>query len=288
MSERRLLCFGYGYTARHLATELGPDWHVAGTVRSAQARDRLRADGIDAVVFDGDPAGKTLARLIDRASHILISVPPDADGDPVLQAFSGRLAGARHIAWAGYLSTTGVYGDHAGGWVDEDTPPAPANIRSERRVAAEQAWLRLHRESGLPVHIFRLAGIYGPGRSVIDNLRAGTARRIVKPGQVFSRIHVTDLARILEASMNRPDPGALYNVCDDEAAATSDVIAYAAQLLGMEAPPEIPLEAAELSEMAASFYGECKRVRNERMKRELGIELRYPTYREGLAALAGE
>jgi nucleoside-diphosphate-sugar epimerase len=193
-----------------------------------------------------------------------------------------RLAG---LGWVGYLSTTGVYGDRAGGWVDESGELRPTGDRGRRRVAAETAWLDLWRRRGVPVHVFRLAGIYGPRRSAFDSLRQARAQRIDKPGQVFSRIHVDDIAAVLSVSMAKPNPGAIYNVCDDDPAAPAEVIAYAAGLLGIELPPLVPFAQAELSDMAQSFYADNKRVRNDRIKRELGVELAYPDYRQGLAAI---
>jgi nucleoside-diphosphate-sugar epimerase len=219
----------------------------------------------------------------------LTLVSPDEAGDPVLLAGAGAIAeAAPRIAWAGYLSTTGVYGDHAGAWVDETTPLTAGTRRGEMRVAAEAAWEALAARSGLPLHIFRLAGIYGPGRGPFEKVRDGTARRIVKPGQVFSRTHVEDIAQVLHASILRPNPGAAYNVCDDDPAPPEDVLAHAAELLGLPPPPEVPYDEAEMSPMARSFYAESKRVRNDRIKDELGVVLRYPTYREGLAALLAE
>jgi nucleoside-diphosphate-sugar epimerase len=216
----------------------------------------------------------------------LLSAPPDAAGDPVLASHANDLAAARP-SWLGYLSTTGVYGDRAGEWVDEQTPPAPQSERAMRRLAAEQAWLAWGRAHEMPVHIFRLAGIYGPGRNQLESLREGTARRIVKPGQVFSRIHVEDIANVLEASIAKPNAGAIYNVCDDEPAPPHEVIEYAAKLLNTTPPPLERFEdaARSMSEMALSFYADSKRVRNERIKTELGVALGYPTYREGLMAL---
>ena len=189
--------------------------------------------------------------------------------------------------WLGYLSSTGVYGDKQGGWVDEATPPAPSNPRSAKRLAAEIAWAVFAAETRAPLHIFRIAGIYGPGRNPLEALRAGTARRFDKPGQVFSRIHVDDLAAALAASIANPSPNAIYNVCDDEPVSQADVIAYGAELLGLTPPPLEVFAAAEpsLSEMAKSFYRDSKRVRNGKMKRELGVALAYPTFREGLRAL---
>jgi nucleoside-diphosphate-sugar epimerase len=278
--DRVLLSLGHGYSARALARLLRPEgWRIIGTTRSAEKAEALAAEGVEPLVWPGSD----LAPALGEATHLLSSVGPDAEGDPVLrQAGAAIAAAAPRLAWAGYLSTTGVYGDHRGGWVDEATPLAPATERGRRRVAAEHAWAGV---PGLPLHIFRLAGIYGPGRSAFDRLRAGTARRIVKEGQVFSRIHVDDIAQVLAASMARPDPGAVYNLADDDPAPPQDVIACAAELLGVPPPPEIPFEAAELSPMAASFYSESKRVRNDRIKAELGVRLLYPDYRAGLRAI---
>jgi len=227
--------------------------------------------------------------LLDLATHILVSAGPDTGDDPVLMHCAGAL-GARtdQFDWIGYLSTTGVYGDRGGDWVDETATCTPATERGEWRLAAEREWLAYRHETGLPVHIFRLAGIYGPGRGPLAKVRDGTARRIVKPGQVFSRIHVEDIATVLEASIERPHPGAVYNVCDDEAAPPEEVIAHAAELLGLPVPPAEPFDTAEMTPMARSFYAESKRVSNARIKSELGVELAYPTYREGLAALLAE
>jgi len=283
----RLFCFGLGYCALRLADSLlAEGWTVAGTCRAAAARDALRARGIDAHLFgDGvrlDPSA------LAGGTHLLTSIPPGEAGDPVLAAHGGDIAAAATFRWAGYLSTTGVYGDRGGGWVDEDTPPRPGMARTRRRAAAEAQWRDYGSAHGIPTHIFRLAGIYGPGRSVLDQVRAGTARRLVKPGQLFSRIHVDDIVAVLRASMARPNPGAIYNVCDDEPAPTPEVVAYAAGLLGVAPPPEVPFEDAELSPMALSFYAENRRVRNGRIKRELGVTLRYPDYRAGLDAILVE
>lgn len=274
-----LLSLGHGYSARALARRLGPGWHVIGTTRNAEKAKALEAEGVEPLVWPGTDLGPAL----DRATHLLSSVAPDAEGDPALREAQEQIAAARPD-WVGYLSTTGVYGDHGGDWVDEDTPLTPSTARGRARVAAEAAWQAL----GLPLHIFRLAGIYGPGRGPFAKVRAGTARRIVKEGQVFSRIHVDDIAQVLAASIARPDPGAIYNVCDDDPAPPQDVIAEAARLLGLPVPPEVAFEDADLSPMARSFYAESKRVRNDRIKRELGVQLRYPTYREGLTALLAE
>ncbi len=282
----RLFCFGLGYSAQALARRLrARGWAVAGTTRSEAAAAVLRAEGYEVFVFERARPLAEPAAALAGTSHLLVSVPPDEAGDPVAELHGDDTAACQSIAWAGYLSTTGVYGDRAGGWVDEDSKLAPTSERARRRVAAERAWLDLHRTAGLPLHVFRLAGIYGPGRSALDQVRAGTARRIHKPGQVFSRIHVEDIARVLEASIARADPGRVYNLSDDAAAPPAEVIAYAGELLGVAPPPLVAFEAAELSAMARSFYRDNKRVSNRRIKEELGVALAYPDYRTGLKAI---
>lgn len=275
-----LLSFGHGYSARALAPLLPAErWRVIGTTRSPDKRPQLEAEGIEPRLFPGDDLGPAL----EAADHLLISAGPDAAGDPVLAALGQEIAArAGQFAWVGYLSTTGVYGDHGGGWVDEDTPLAPSTRRGAWRQQAEAAWQAI---PGLPLHIFRLAGIYGPGRGPFAKVRQGSARRIIKPGQVFSRIHVEDIAQVLRASIARPDPGAIYNLCDDDPAPPQDVIAYAAELLDVPIPEAVPFDSAEMTPMARSFYAESKRVRNDRIKRELGVTLKYPDYRSGLRAL---
>ena len=272
-----LLSFGHGYSARALVPLL-PGWRVIGTTRSPERAEALRAEGIEARIFPGD----ALSADIAEATHLLTSIAPDAEGDPVLRVHGAEIAAvAPRLAWVGYLSTTGVYGDHGGGWVDENTPLAPSTKRGEMRVSAEAEWLAV---PGLPLHVFRLAGIYGPGRGPFAKIRAGTARRIVKPGQVFSRVHVDDIAATLRASIERPEPGAVYNVCDDTPAPPQDVLADAAEMLGVPPPPEIAFAEADLSPMARSFYAESKRVRNDRIK-ALGVRLRHPDHRSGLRAI---
>ncbi len=276
-AKQTLVSIGHGFSARALAARLlARGWRVIGTTRSADKAQAIRATGAEAVIWPGGD----LAPLIAEASHLLISVAPDAEGDPVLRDLGMPLP-ANRIRWAGYLSTTGVYGDRDGGWVDESSDCHPATRRGQWRLSAEQAWAR----AGLPLHIFRLAGIYGPGRGPFAKVRNGTARRIIKPGQVFSRIHVDDIATVLEASIARPNPGAIYNVCDDEAAPPQDVIGHAAELLGLPMPEAVAFDEAEMSPMARSFYAESKRVSNRRLREELGVTLAYPSYREGLAAL---
>ena len=283
-ATRHLFCFGLGYSALALARIIAGDgWRVTGTCRSNERAAALRALGFATLPFDRDRP--LAAEAFSGVTHMLVSAPPDSDGDPVLGRHGGDLAELPGLAWLGYLSTTGVYGDRGGGWVDESAALRPSGERGRRRVIAEQGWLDLWRDRGVPVHIFRLAAIYGPGRSPFAALRAGTARRIDRPGQVFSRIHVEDLARVLLASIGRPRPGAVYNVCDDGPAAPEAVVAHAAALLGVPAPPLMPLAEAGLSAMALSFYDDNKRVRNGLIKRELGAVLRYPDYRAGLAAI---
>lgn len=281
-----LFCFGLGYTAGFLARALAADgWRVGGTSRDAEACVRLAAEGFDMHRFAPGHALPAPAATLGNATHLLSSVPPDAAGDPVLAAHGADIAALKQLRWVGYLSTTGVYGDRSGDWVDEGSALTPSGERGQRRVAAEAQWLHLHRRHGLPVHIFRLAGIYGPGRNALETVREGRARRLDKPGQVFSRIHVTDIVATLRASMARPDPGAVYNVCDDDPAPPEAVIAYACTLLGVAPPPLVPFDAAELTPMARSFYDDNKRVSNRRIKEDLGVRLRYPSYKEGLKAL---
>lgn len=281
-SMKTLFSFGHGFSARVLGQRLlAKGWRVIGTTRSEEKADNLRATGIEALVWPG----AEIAGPLSEATHVLTSAAPSDEGDPVLAGAGHLIRELTGIKWLGYLSTTGVYGDHGGAWIDESAPLTPATTRGARRVDAEAAWRHLADSADLPLHIFRLAGIYGPGRGPFAKVRAGTARRIVKPGQVFSRIHVDDIASVLEASIARPSAGAIYNVCDDEPAPPQDVLAHAAELLGLPVPPETPFDAAEMTPMARSFYAESKKVRNDRIKDELGVRLAYPTYREGLKAL---
>tara|TARA_R110000764_G_scaffold56669_7_gene123474 strand:- start:2125 stop:2976 length:852 start_codon:yes stop_codon:yes gene_type:complete len=278
--DKTLLSFGHGYSAQALAAVLIPQgWRVIGTTRTAEKAEAIAATGVEPLIWPGEDVMPSLA----EATHVLISAGPTAEGDPVLNELREAIASkASDLEWLGYLSTTGVYGDHAGDWVDEETPLTPTTKRGQMRKDAEEAWRAI---PGLPLHIFRLAGIYGPGRGPFEKVRQGTARRIIKQGQVFSRTHVEDIAQVLAASIARPAPGTAYNVCDDDPAPPQEVIAHAATLLGLPVPPAIPIEQAEMTPMARSFYAESKRVRNERIKTALGVRLRYPTYREGLAAL---
>ncbi|MGO4572511.1 SDR family oxidoreductase [Microvirga sp. 2TAF3] len=285
----RLFVFGLGYTAQAFIRG-GIAWsRVAGTVRHPDKAERLADEGIAAHSLDGSEM-PVLAEEIHRADAVLVSAPPSEEGDPSLARFGSLVASAPNLAWIGYLSTTGIYGDRGGAWIDETTPPAPQSRHSELRLAAERAWLELGRTTGKAVQVFRLTGIYGPRRNALVSLARCTAQRIVKPGQVFNRIHVEDIAAVLAASLQRPRPGGIYNVADDEPAAPQDVTTYAAALAGIAPPPEIAFEAADLSPMGRSFYSENKRVANRLIKQELGVRLLYPTYREGLKALhaAGE
>lgn len=292
MGEPRLFCFGLGYAARVLAAALmGEGWTVAGTCRDEATRADLAADGIDAFLFDRDRPLDDAGTALGGATHLLSSVPPDAEGDPVLARHAGAIAAMEGLAWAGYLSSTGVYGDTGGAPVDETAAVNPTSERGRRRAEAEEGWLDLRRAAGVPVHVFRLSGIYGPGRSALDAVRAGQARRIDKPGHLFARIHVDDIAAVLRASMARPGPGAVYNVCDDEPAPAADVVAFACELLGVDAPPLVPFHqaAGEMSPMALSFWRDNRRVDNSRIKGELGVRMKFPDYRAGLrAVLAAE
>jgi len=281
--EKTLLSIGHGFSARALAARLVPQgWRIIGTTRSPDKADAIADTGVEPVVWPGADLGA----LIAQSPNVLVSAGPDSAGDPVLNAVEDAVTrAAPDLRWVGYLSTTGVYGDHDGDWVDEDTPLTPSTKRGRARVTAEARWQAI---PDLPLHIFRLAGIYGPGRGPFAKVRAGTARRIIKPGQVFSRIHVEDIAQALELSLQRPDPGAVYNLCDDDPAPPQDVIAHAAELLGLPVPPAIPFDQADMTPMARSFYAESKKVRNDRIKQALGWAPQFPTYRAGLAALLAQ
>jgi nucleoside-diphosphate-sugar epimerase len=282
---RRLFIFGLGYSGLEIARLARADgWQVGGTVVGAAKAARLRADGVDAHQFDG--TAPLPAPILAAASHVLCTIAPGVGSEGALKACGELSPGVR---WLGYLSTTGVYGDRAGGWVDETTEPRPAQPRSIERLEAERAWQALGQRLDATVNVFRLPGIYGPGRSAVDQVKAGTARRIDKPGQVFSRIHIDDIAATVAAALDREmSPGAIFNVADDLPASSSELIEYACVLLGRPVPPAVPWAEAErtMSAMARSFYAECRRVTNDRIKRELGVVLRYPTYREGLRAIA--
>ncbi|MTH76608.1 SDR family oxidoreductase [Paracoccus aestuariivivens] len=277
----KLLVLGHGYSAGFLTPLLlARGWEVAGTSRSAP--ERVASLGAIPLLWPGDEP--EIRTHIASADAILISAGPEHGHDPAIAAFGDVIACATP-RWLGYLSTTGVYGDHAGGWVTEDTPLTPSTRRGHERVAAEAEWQALAAANDLPLHIFRLAGIYGPGRGPFAKVRSGTARRIIKQGQVFSRIHAEDIAQVLMASIRQPRAGAIYNLCDDDPAPPEDVIAHAARLLGLPLPPAEDFATAQMTAMARSFYAESKRVSNQRIKDDLGVTLRYPDYRCGLAAL---
>ena len=287
-NAKTLFCFGMGFTGATLGRLLLSDgWRVIGTARDKAGCKALIDEGFEALMFTGSEPGEGISEQLRAASHVLNSVPPGEAGDPVLVHHCGDLAQAG-LRWFGILSTVGVYGEHHGDWVDEATIPVPLAARSRLRLQQEEHWKIYGREVGINPHIFRLPGIYGPGRNQLLGVKRGKARRLVKQGQVFNRIHVDDIAQTLRASMLAPEAGQLFNISDDEPAPPQDVVSFACELLGIEPPPEVKFEEADLSPMARSFYGECKRVRNERIKKRLGITLKYPTYREGLKALVEE
>ena len=285
----RLFVFGLGFSACRLAADLMQlNWSVSGTCRSPEKAEQLRNEGFTIHQFGDDEPLADAATVLADCTHILLSIPPGEQGDPVFRHHAQNIAQLPSLQWLGYLSTTGVYGDHQGRWIDESTPVNPGSARSQRRVDAENAWLSLHTKHNVPTHIFRLPGIYGPGRSAIDAIRQGRTQRIDKPGQVFCRIHIDDIAQGLAASMKNPARGSIYNLVDDEPAAPQDITTFAAEIMGMDLPPPIPFEEADLSPMGRSFYAECKRVRNAKMKEELGVALKHPTYRDGLQAVLSE
>lgn len=287
---KHLVCLGMGFSASALAALAERQgWKISGTSRSAEGLVEIRARGWRAEIFDGERGSQALradtAGALADATHLVISIPPGDDGDPVLKLHAEDIVRYRNLRWIGYLSTVGVYGDHDGAWVDETTTTLPVSKRSKLRVEAERAWQDFAADKDWRLQIFRLAGIYGPGRSAVDQIERGKARRIVKKDQVFNRIHVDDIARVVSAGMAGAGSHILYNVADDEPGPPQDVVAYAAELLGVEPPPEVPFETAELSPMGRSFYGERKRVSNDRIKTDLGVRLAYPNYREGLKAV---
>ncbi|MBK6895965.1 MAG: SDR family oxidoreductase [Alphaproteobacteria bacterium] len=291
LSQKHLFCFGHGYCCDYLGHELieKEGWKISGTTRDPDKKNILRERGIRPFTFDEThPLADPLYILRD-VTHILISTPPAEEGDPTFVMHAADICQLPGIEWIGYLSTTGAYGDRGGGWVDETSEVRPTTIRGTRRARAEEQWLSLHKSHKLPVHVFRLAGIYGPGRSALDSVRAGVARRIDKPGHAFSRIHVEDIVQVLRASIARPAPGQIYNLCDDEPVPSHVVIDYACKLLKLPSPPLIPFDKVDLAPITRSFYADNKRVSNEKIKKALGVELKYKSYREGLeACLAAE
>jgi dTDP-4-dehydrorhamnose reductase len=288
-----LFCFGLGYTAQHYIAGWGMGFdRMAGTVREPEKAARIAADGlagkaVDAVAFDGARSPQAIIDKLAESDALLVSVPPDPTGDPVLRCYAEALARAPRLKTIVYLSTIGVYGDHRGAWIDEATEPAPISERSRARLEAERAWAALAGRTDKTVAILRLSGIYGPGRNALVQVARLAAKRIIKPGRVFNRVHVADIAAAIQASLARRAAG-VFNVTDDEPTPPGEPISFAADLLGMAPPPEIPFDEAAktMTPMALSFYRESRRVRNTKMKRELGLEpLRFPTYREGLRAL---
>jgi hypothetical protein len=281
-----LFVFGPGYTAHQFIKIYQSRFtRICGTFRSPEKAAALQASSIVPYFFDGESYDVGILDELARADTVIVSIPPVSGSDPVLRHFSGAIASAPHLRWISYLSTVGVYGDANGGWVDESTPPDPINERSRHRTTAEQQWLELGDKVAFAVQIFRLAGIYGPGRNALLKVADGTARRIIKPGQVFNRIHTGDIAQVLMASIERPSRNTIYNVADDEPGPPQDVIAYAAELLGIEPPPEVPFDRADMTLMARTFYQDNKRVSNMRIRDDLGVTLLYPTYRQGLRSL---
>jgi len=281
----KLLAFGLGYSALHFARERR-DLEIGGTVRSPEAAERLRAEGFEAFAFDGATTNSELKAAILASEAVVVSIPPAGGSDPALDAFEAELIAAPRLHRVLYLSTVGVYGGADGAWVDETAPVNGTSPRARARIAAEARWQALGSTRRTPVDVLRLAGIYGPGRNALAKLREGTARRIVKPGQIFNRIHVADIAGVLGALLARGGEGGIWNVADLEPAPPQDVIAFAADLLGVSPPPEEPFETAEMTPMARSFYSDNRRVAVDKLKSALGYEWRYPTYREGLRALA--
>lgn len=285
---KHLFCFGLGYCAAELGRRLlGRDWIVSGTTAHADKVGPLKAQGFEPFLFDGTSPSQDVADALRSATNVLLSIPPDAEGDPALRHFGEAIAAAPGISWIGYFSSVGVYGDARGKWVDESTEPKPGTERGQRRLKAESGWTDLAEKSGKALVIYRLPGIYGPGRSAIDQLKAGTARRIFKPGQFTNRVHVADIATAVEASMTLERGVHVFNVTDDLPAPPQDVIEYGAELLGMPCPPATDPSDIALSPAARSFYIENKKVSNARMKSELGVKLAYPTYFDGLKAIAG-
>ncbi len=280
----RLFCFGMGFSSQALAKRLVPQgWEVSGTVRGAP--EEIKAKNISVCPYDGSHSTVEISEAISRSTHLLITIPPQPSGDVVLKNFAEEISSARNLRWIGYISSTGVYGDTQGEWVDESSPLLASTDRNLQRIEVESAWLKTGKDHGLPVMIFRCVGIYGPGRNLLVSVRQGRARRIDKPGLVFSRIHSEDLAQTLEASMRKPQPGEVYNVSDDCPSPPAEAVEYACGLLGVEPPPLVPYEKADLSPTARGFYITNKRISNKKIKEELGVNLRYPDYRSGLKAL---
>jgi nucleoside-diphosphate-sugar epimerase len=283
-----LVIIGLGFTASYYAAHHASAFtRVTGTRRAPKAE---RLGGVELLPFDGaaETSDPRLLAALAEADALLVSAGPDAQGDPALRLLADKIAASPGCKKIVYLSTIGVYGDHGGEWIDETAATEPANRRSQQRLAAEAGWTQLAKRSGKEIYVLRLSGIYGPGRNVLVKLREGAAKRLVKPGQVFNRVHVEDISRAIDACLTTPAPGGIYNITDDEPAPPQDVVLYAAQKLGVAPPPEQDFDAAQLTPMARSFYGENKRVSNRRMKDLLGFDPAFPTFREGIAALRAQ
>lgn len=291
-SHKKLFCFGYGYVAEHLAKKLkqdDPSWEICGTTRDKERLASMREDGIKAYIFSDDKPFHDPLFILKDVTHILISIPPNEQGDIVFQTHARDILQIASIGWMGYCSSTSVYGNRDGDWVDETAEIRPSSERGSKRARAESAWLKTRRVAGIPINIFRLSGIYGPERSAIDSVRAGDTRRIFKDGHVFNRMHIDDIVAVMIASMSQPQPGDIYNLADDMPAPSHELIAYACGLLGKTPPAMVNYEDIEMAPMARSFYKDNKRIRNDKIKEKLGITLKHPDYKSGLdAILKGE
>lgn len=287
MENNHLFCFGYGYSCAHLGRDLLHDnngWSIYGTTRDLDKKADLRSSGIKSYLFDFDAPLPDPLYMLRDVTHILISTPPTDNGDPTFIAHAHDIISLPNLKWVGYLSTTSSYGDRGGGWVDENSQTRPTTKRGSRRLKAENQWLSLFYSHNIPVNIFRLSGIYGPERSALDSVRSGIARRVDKPGHMFSRVHIDDIVQVLKASMNNPKAGQIYNICDDMPTPSHEVIKYACDLLGIEPPPLVSFDDVDLAPITQSFYADNKRVRNDKIKHDLGIVLKYPDYKSGLIA----
>lgn len=287
--NKKLFCFGYGYVSHRLTQRLKPfGWSICGTTTDPDKRERMAESGVDAYLFSPDRPLIDPAAALSGVTHLLLSTPPGNNGDVAFDLHGADLAALKDLEWAGYLSTTGVYGNRDGKWVDESSPPAPTSKRGSLRLKAEEQWQSLFSLHAFPVHLFRLAGIYGPGRSALDAVRAGTSRRIDKPGQAFNRVHVDDIVETLIASINAPSPGSIYNVADDNPVPSHEVIELACRMLGIDVPPLIPFDQAVMAPIVRSFYTDNKRIKNQKIKDELDVRLIHPDYKSGLVACLAE
>ena len=290
-TQKKLFCFGYGYVAEHLATELkrqDPTWQICGTTRDLDKLNLMREDGIKAYLYSDETPFHDPLLILNGVTHILISIPPNKQGDVVFQTHARDILQIPSIEWIGYCSSTSVYGNRDGEWVDETSETRPSSERGSKRMRAESAWLKMRRIAFIPINIFRISGIYGIGRSAIDSVRAGNTRRIHKEGHAFNRIHVDDIIQSMIASMSQPSPGDIYNLADNDPAPSHKLISYACELLGKEPSPMIEYEDVDMAPMARSFYKENKRVKNDKIKNKLGVTLKYPNYKSGLDAIFAE